>query len=246
MTTHYKCVTLVAISILFIPGITPRAAAKRQLFEVYKPVIVIDPGHGGENTGAGGTEGTVEKAVVLRFAQILKAELDREYRVVLTRSDDSPVDLEIRTSLANHNKADVFISLHTGGSFVHSTSGVLIYYYQDFSGEYQDQDQTTPDEGQDQDTPVLWNRAQIRHQENSRILANLIQSNLSALSAVEESQVRSAPLLVLQGANMPAILIEIGYLTNPADEKKMTDQAFLTDFARAIKKGIDQFFEQEQ
>jgi N-acetylmuramoyl-L-alanine amidase len=223
-----------------------QAVAKKPLFDAFRRVIVVDPGHGGEDSGAGGTDGTMEKAVTLGFAQILKVELEPEYRVFLTRSDDSPQVLEIRTSLANHHKADVFISIHTGGSFVHSTSGVFVYHYQDFSGDHQNQDEYNPDQGRNQNLPVLWNRAQSQHQEKSRILANLIHFNLSALSAVEESQVQSAPLLVLQGANMPAILIEIGYLTNPSDEKKLTDQGFLTDFARAIRKGIDQFFEQEQ
>ena len=77
------------------------------------------------------------------------------------------------------------------------------------------------------------------------MLADLIHTHLSGSDTIQESRIQGAPLLVLQGANMPAILIEIGYLTNPADEKKLTDQGFLKEFARAIRKGIDEYFEQE-
>ena len=104
--------------------------AKEPLFEAYKRVIVLDPGHGGRECGARGPDGTLEKTVTLALARLIAAELERDFKVTLTRTDDYHVDLNDRTALANHLKADVFISFHTGGSFVYSTTGTIIYYYQ--------------------------------------------------------------------------------------------------------------------
>ena len=222
-----------------LTGIAGNAIAKQQLFEAYKRVIAIDPGHGGDDSGARGPDSASEKAVTLNLAQILAAELQREYKVVLTRSDDSTLDLDQRTALANHHQADLFISIHTGGSFVHSTSGMSIYHYQDFSGE-------PPPRKPDKNTPILWDQAQSRHLAKSRELAGLINTRLGGLEGVEESRIQGAPLLLLQAANMPAVLIEIGCLTNPAEEKKLSDQHFLADLARAIRRAIDEYFEQAQ
>ena len=246
MATHYQRVILVVIASFFLTGIANQAIAKQQLFEAYKRVIAIDPGHGGDESGANGPDGTTEKAVTLGLAQILATELKREYKVVLTRTDDYPVDIDERTALANHHKADLFISIHTGGSFVHSTSGILIYHYQDFSEDPQNRGENTPSRKQDKNTPILWDRVQSRYLEKSRVLAHLINTRLSGLSVVKESRVQGAPLLLLQGANMPSILIEIGYLTNPAEGKRLSDQQFLTELAKEISRGIDEYFEQEQ
>jgi N-acetylmuramoyl-L-alanine amidase len=179
------------------------------------------------------------------MAQILAAELQRGYRVVLTRSDDNQVDIEMRTALANHHKADLLISIHTGGSFAHSTSGILIYHYQDFTEISRQRAENTRIREQDQSRPILWDRVQSRHLAKSRVLAGLINTRLASLAAVSESRVQGAPLLVLQGADMPAIIIEIGYLTNPTEEKKLNDQRYLADLASAIHQGIDEFFKQD-
>jgi N-acetylmuramoyl-L-alanine amidase len=223
----------------FLTGIAGNAIAKQQLFEAYRRVIVIDPGHGGDEPGAVGPDSASEKAVTLNLAQLLAAELQREYKVALTRSDDSTLDLDQRTALANHHQADLFISIHTGGSFVHHTSGMSIYHYQDFS-------EAPPPHKPDKNTPILWDRAQTRHLAKSRELAGLIGTRLGRLEAVEERRIQGAPLLLLQAANMPAVLIEIGYLTNPAEGKKLSDQRFLTDLAREIRRAIDEYFEQER
>jgi N-acetylmuramoyl-L-alanine amidase len=223
----------------FLTGIAGDAIAKQQLFEAYRRVIVIDPGHGGDEPGAVGPDSASEKAVTLNLAQLLAAELQREYKVALTRSDDSTLDLDQRTALANHHQADLFISIHTGGSFVHHTSGMSIYHYQDFP-------EAPPPYKPDKNTPILWDRAQTRHLAKSRELAGLIGTRLGRLEAVEERRIQGAPLLLLQAANMPAVLIEIGYLTNPAEGKKLSDQRFLTDLAREIRRAIDEYFEQER
>jgi N-acetylmuramoyl-L-alanine amidase len=245
MQIHYRRVIWVLMAGFFLAAGATASIAKKPLFEDYKQVIAIDPGHGGDEAGAKGPNGTIEKAVTLSMAQILAADLQRGYRVVLTREDDNQVDLEMRTALANHHKADLLISIHTGGSFVHSASGILIYHYQDFA-EVSPQRAENPRIGEPgQSRPILWDRVQDRHLEKSRVLAGLINTRLDRLAVAPQSRVQGAPLRVLQGADMPAIIIEIGYLTNPTEEKKLNDQRYLADLASAIHQGIDEFFKQD-
>ena len=246
MLHHFKRIIFVVLASFFLAGSPAQVMAKQQLFEAYKPVIVLDPGHGGDEIGARGADGTTEKTVTLTLARLLAGELEREYKVVLTRTDDSQVDLDNRTALANHHKAALFISLHTGGSFAHSTSGTSVYHYQNFSETSDNQAENPAGPGKDDSGPILWDFAQYRHLEKSRTLARIINARLSSLDAGEENQLQGAPLAVLQGADMPAILIEFGYLTNPTEEKKLRDQNYLIDLALAISRGIDEYFSQEQ
>lgn len=246
MSTYYQRVILVVIAGFFLTGMANEAFAKKPLFEDYKQVIVIDPGHGGEDSGARGSDDTTEKAITLNLARILATELQREYKVVLTRTDDNQANLEKRTALSNHHKADLLISLHTGGSLVHSTSGIFIYHYQDFAGNPPKRYENKLSRDRDKTAPILWDQAQSRHLEKSRVLARLINRRLNNSNNDKESRVQGAPLLLLQGANMPAILIEIGYLSNAAEEKQLTDQHYLTGLAKKIRRGIDEYFEQQQ
>jgi len=227
-------------------GMAGETFAKKPLFEDYKRMIAIDPGHGGDDSGATGADGKSEKTIVLRLAQILETELKREYRVILTRTDDIRVQLEERTAQANHHKADLLISIHTGGSLVHGTTGFFIYHYQAAGKNPAEPGAIMPNRGLADNGPILWERVQERHLANSRILARLIHTSLTDSGIVQESRVQGAPLLLLQGANMPAILIEIGYLTNPAEEEKLSDQRYLINLAKQISRGIDAYFEQEQ
>ena len=246
MSTYYQRLILVVIAGFFLTCMANEASAKKPLFEDYKRVIAIDPGHGGEDTGARGSDGTTEKAVTLNLARKLAIELKREYKVVLTRTDDSRVNLEKRTALANHHKADLLISLHTGGSLLHSISGIFIYHYQDFAENLPKRNENQLSLEQDKTAPILWDQAHSRHLGKSRILAHLINRHLNSSTNDKESRVQGAPLLLLQGANMPGIIVEIGYLSNAAEEKQLTDQHYLTDLAKKIRRGVDDYFRHQQ
>jgi len=217
------------------------AAAKQPLFDAYRRIIVLDPGHGGRESGARGADGTTEQAVALTLAQLIAAELQRDYKVTLTRTDDYHVDLDNRTALANHLKADVFVSLHTGGSFVYSTAGPIIYHYQNASKSSSSRGETPALPDENNDTTILWDRVQSSYLEKSRILAGVISARLSTMNSMKNIRIQGAPLTVLKGAQMPAILIEVGYLTNPADEKNLRNNRFLTDVAAQISRGIEDF-----
>jgi N-acetylmuramoyl-L-alanine amidase len=215
--------------------------AKQPLFDAYRRVIVLDPGHGGRDIGARGAEGTLEKAVAMDLAQLIAAQLQRDYKVTLTRTDDYHVDLDNRTALANHLNADLFVSLHTGGSFVYGTAGPIVYYYQNASKFSSTRGQNPASQGENDNRPIPWNRLQDNYRERSRILAGMIHSRLSTINSFKNSRVQGAPLAVLQGAHMPAILIEVGYLTNPAEEKNLRNNRFLMNVAAEISKGIEDF-----
>ncbi len=244
MKTYRSFLIWTVMAVLLHSGMAGETFAKKPLFEDYKRMIAIDPGHGGTDSGAIGADGKSEKTIVLHLAQILETELKREYRVILTRTDDSRVGLEERTAQANHHQADLLISIHTGGSLVHGTSRFFIYHYQVADEKPAEPGAITPNRGQAGNGPILWEKVQERHLTNSRILARLIVSSLTDSGIAEKSQVQGAPLLLLQGANMPAILIEIGYLTNPAQEEKLSDQRYLINLARQISRGVDAYFEQ--
>lgn len=234
-------VILILWSLIF--GAIP-AEAKQPLFDAYRRIIVLDPGHGGREIGAQGADGTVEKAVALELAQLIAAELQGDYKVTLTRTDDYHVDLDARTALANHLKANVFVSLHTGGSFVYGTAGPIVYYYQNASKSSSTWGEGPALQSGNNIRPIPWNRLQDRYRERSRILAGMIHSRLSTMNSIKNSRVQGAPLAVLQGAHMPAILIEAGYLTNPAEEKKLRNHRFLMNVAAEISKGIEDFLSQ--
>jgi N-acetylmuramoyl-L-alanine amidase len=218
------------------------AASGQFPVSIQKKIIVLDPGHGGYDNGAKGPDGALEKTAAMEFSRILAEELNKTYEVVLTRTDDYFVDLLTRTATANHLNADLFISIHTGGSFLHQASGISLYYYEKastsaFGPETDSMETLKP-------TPLLtpWSDIQNKHQNASKTLAELIQNRINETPQFK-AEIQGAPLVVLEGADMPAVLIEIGYITNSVDEKSLSDISPLTDIADRIKSGIDDFFQ---
>ena len=208
--------------------------------------VVLDPGHGGHDNGAVGPEGTLEKSVALGLAQLIEGQLKKNYKMILTRSGDYRVNIPDRTAVANHLKADLFISIHTGGSFLHQAKGITIFYYKELSGHALEIGADSSKQGNAANPKTLWDNIQTVHIASSKALAQIIQNNISSQLEFSKSKIQNADLMVLKGADMPAILIEVGYLTNPADEKKLQSPEFLTDFATAISNGIDDYFQNHQ
>ena len=118
--------------ILFICTLMPDANARQSLFEEDMPLVVIDPGHGGNDAGARSPNHTLEKTITLNLARILAQQLKVRYRVILTRNEDYGLDLAARTAVANHANAEIFISLHTGSSFIHNINEAAVYFYLPF------------------------------------------------------------------------------------------------------------------
>lgn len=238
-------ITLIFFLLIFTFPVTTEANPKKMRFHLQKKTIVIDPGHGGYETGGRGPDGTFEKSVTLKFAQVLAEELGKTYKTMLTRTDDHWADIPARSAAANHVDADMFISIHTGGSFLHQASGMSLYYYKKTSKSTLTLDPDSSKEFKNDNTEVSWANIQDRHQQNSKILAELVRDRIGRQTQYKP-EIQGAPLMVLEGADMPAILIEIGYITNPVDEKSLHDIEVLTQIAKAMKNGIDDFFEKLQ
>jgi N-acetylmuramoyl-L-alanine amidase len=234
-----------AAMFLVVFGVAPAAVSKKPILPMYNAIIVLDPGHGGNDIGAQSTAEIEEKAVTLNMAQLIASRLGKDYKVVLTRTDDYLLDIPGRTSVANHLQADLFISLHAGGSFQHSAGGTSVFYYETASEPSRTDKSTALDPLTDIDSPVLWNHIQEKYLTSSKKFAKITHARIFTITQDPDSSVQGAPLVVLKGADMPAILIELGYLTNPNESKALVDQNFLTLLADAISKGIREYLSQK-
>ena len=237
-------ITCLALTCLFFPlhGSDEEATAANR--GRMKKTIVIDPGHGGHDTGATSSGGTLEKTVALSLARLIESELKGKYRVILTRTDDYGLDVPQRTDIANHAKADVFISIHTGGSFEHQAGGITIYYFSEKSSSLSPDKKPTGRATLDDDQ-ILWDRLQQRHVTSSRRLAQRLRKHINQQINFMQCRITTAPLLVLRGADMPAVLFEAGYLTNPDNEKYLSNEKDLLKIARAMAAGIEGFISRD-
>mmetsp|Transcript_22508 Transcript_22508/g.10873 ORF Transcript_22508/g.10873 Transcript_22508/m.10873 type:complete len:155 (-) Transcript_22508:665-1129(-) len=143
-----------------------------------------------------------------------------------------------RAAVANHEKADIFISLHTGGSFLHNSEGIAIYYYSGLEKIDSDRkSETMPNRL----SPVIWNTIQNSHIENSRFFAETLNKEFAELFEIPV-KIFMTQMVVLSGVNSPAVLIEIGFLTNPTEEIKLCDKLVLLEYAKYISIAVDKFF----
>ncbi|RJQ65332.1 MAG: N-acetylmuramoyl-L-alanine amidase [Desulfobacteraceae bacterium] len=216
-----------------VPG---SIADPRDPFAVQRGKVALDAGHGGKNLGGRGPRGALEKDICLSLVRRVTTEMEPDYQIVLTRSDDYNVALHERTALANNQKAELFISIHTAAGFLQATTGITIYSFHPVEKETGG---AVPPSASD--AGIFWNRAQMPHAPASRALAETLRQTLSALPGVPEVRVLQAPLAVLKGAQMPAVLIELGYLTNPGTEEGLNAEERQTVYARAIAQGIDNY-----
>ena len=213
--------------------------------------VAIDADHGGEEHGARGPQGTLEKNVTLGVARRLKAELEARLgvRVILTRETDATVGLDERAALANNNKCDLFISLHANASIRSSAAGAEVFYLS--LDEYGDQAQRIA-KGETEALPVvgggvrnieviLWEMAQARYIEQSAVLAQAIESTLRERVPMSPRAIQQAPFRVLVGANMPAVLVEMGFITNADQEKQLNSDGFQTTIVKALVDSIAQY-----
>jgi N-acetylmuramoyl-L-alanine amidase len=211
--------------------------------------IVLDPGHGGHDTGTVGPEGLREKDLVLDVAKRLGALIEERLgsEVIYTRADDVFVPLERRTEIANEAKADLFLSIHANSSTLHSVAGVETYYLNfttskaalEVAARENAGSQKTIYELQD----LLEKIALKDKVEESREFATRIQSALFSASAKGDSRardrgIRKAPFVVLIGATMPSVLSEIGFISNAHDESIMKRPEYRERLAEALYKGL--------
>jgi len=212
--------------------------------------IVIDPGHGGKDGGVRGAEGALEKELTLVIARRARAAIESGLgiRVLLTREDDRSVPLEERTAVANNNKADLFLSLHANGSLRTATRGASIYVAA-FSDSDRAEAALSPSRvpifgGGLRDIELVpWDFAQVRHVDQSTELAHILERELQNRVPLDARAVDRAPFRVLASANMPAILVELGYLTNADQEQQLRAAEFQNTLVQAISDAVLKFRE---
>jgi len=240
-----------------------RAAAPVQVKPVFvgKPKVVIDPGHGGKDPGAIGVGGLLEKDVNLRIGLMLRDKLRQMgYRVIMTREDDTFIELEERAAVANRVGADLFISIHANSSRSPSARGVETYYVDD-RGPYsatarammalRSAQSSPPSQVLGTDAPltglakaVLYGALLEEFRKESRELALAVQSSLSGILGVPNRGAHgNKGLRVLRYSRCPGILVEVGFLSNPQTAAKLRSSAYCDRIAGAIASAVNRYFE---
>lgn len=211
--------------------------------------VVIDAGHGGHDTGMIGQNGLREKDVVLDIAlelgRLVEQNLGAE--VVYTRTDDTYVKPAVRTKVANNAKADLFVSIHANASSVRSVRGIETYYLNlttdAWAMSVASRENAASDHSVHELRDLLGKIAQQDRIAESREFAKQMQAAIfsgltKGTNGLRNRGVRQAPLIVLIGAQMPAILAEVGFLSNPTDEKLFRDKAYRKQVAQHLYDGV--------
>lgn len=223
-----------------------------------KPLIVLDPGHGGIDTGATGVAGTLEKAIVLDFAKLLKAKLDESglYTVHMTREEDTFIPLAKRVQIGHDLEADLFISIHAdsvrrGRKYAR---GATVYTLSDKASDQLAEDLAEIENMSDviagvelqeeptEVTDILLDLARRETRSFSVYFARTLVSELKSAVRLINNPHRSAGFRVLKAHDVPSVLVELGYLSNEHDEKLLISEEWRERMAGAMSEAIHGFF----
>ncbi|HEX6178995.1 MAG TPA: N-acetylmuramoyl-L-alanine amidase [Thermoanaerobaculia bacterium] len=229
--------------------VSPGTGTRRPSEPLGIRTIVIDPGHGGKEVGAVGPSGLMEKEVTLSVARKLASALESRIgaRVVLTRDDDSQVSLDQRTALANQYRADLFLSVHMNAAVVKDAKGSETYFLSleasdDLARRAAETENAAAGRGADDDLKlILWDLAHQEYLHESSRLAQTIQEEMNRATGVQNRGVKQAPFKVLLGATMPAALVEVGFISNPEEERKLQSGEFQDLMVTALVKAIERY-----
>ena len=216
--------------------------------------IVIDAGHGGHDQGTEGPHGLVEKELVLDVAQrvgkLIEERLNAE--VIYTRSDDTFIPLEGRTAIANQKKADLFLSIHANSSPFPRIAGMETFYL-NFSDSKDALDVAARENASSQKSifelqDIIQKITLHEKLDESREFASRIQGALFSFSSrnipgQKNRGVKKAPFVVLIGANMPSVLAEIGFLSNPREESLLKKSDYRQKLAESLYRGVAKYAE---
>jgi N-acetylmuramoyl-L-alanine amidase len=211
--------------------------------------VVVDPGHGGHDVGAVSRRGIMEKNVNLGVAKELRRYLEKEsdLKVVLTRDNDSYLELADRAEIANSSGGDLFLSLHCNSWFNAGAHGLETYFLSPAQSDWaksveaaeNQAGRPTGPEGDPGDVEfIVWELVQNQFISSSSHLAETIQTDVTRDLGLPNRGVRQAGFRVLVGAYMPAVLIELGFLSHAQEEKRLGDSTYQRQLARAIGDAI--------
>lgn len=222
-----------------------------------RPLIVIDPGHGGADGGAEAPNGVKEKDIVLTFARELRrllVAMDR-FDVAMTRDDDSFVRLEERVQLARANKADLFVSIHADAFLDPNVRGASIYVRDQRATDELDKVLAdnenrsdlvagfAPPDVDERVTSILVELMRRETRRQSYIIANDMLQAIGSNTTLRRFPLRKANFLVLQAPEVPSVLVELGFISNDADVANLTAGGWRDKTAEALASGISTYFD---
>ncbi len=215
--------------------------------------VVIDPGHGGDELGTQGAKGSLEKEITLSVARRLRTLIESRLglKVFLTRDDDRTMSLDERSAFANNRRADVFLSIHANSAVRPALKGAEVYYLtveradEEARKRADDNSTTLPALGGGNRAIdlILWETAQARYLEQSAALAGFVEQSFRGRIEMSPRAVQQAPFRVLVGANMPAALVEIGYLSNAEQETQLISASYQDQVAQSLLDALIKFRE---
>jgi N-acetylmuramoyl-L-alanine amidase len=234
----------------FVPEITPSPGSLVEQLGLTVRTIMIDPGHGGKDPGAMGN-GLRESALTLRMARLVGQMLQKKgFTVLYTRTSDRFISLEQRTALANDKKADLFVSLHVNANNDKNVSGLETYFLDlarsSSAAHVAARENAVSVKGISDLQFILTDLMLNAKLQESREMANFVHDRFVARVTKagftpKDNGVRSAPFFVLMGARMPAILVELGYLSNDDDAARLKSPKFQERIAEGIVEGIQEY-----
>jgi N-acetylmuramoyl-L-alanine amidase len=249
---HTHTAVLARVFVLAWIGAASVAAADEVAPERFD-IVVIDAGHGGDDTGAHGKRGIVEKELVLdvsrRLAKILR---ERSLQVVMTRKDDRFVPLEERFALANDARGDLFVSIHANAIRNAEIRGVETFFLA-LAASDDEARQVASRENDAFATPtsspavgdplsaILGDLIESEYMRESNEFARLAQSGLAGADSAHSRGVKQAPFVVLQGVQMPSALVEIGFITNAEDASRLGSPKGRESVAAALADAVTEF-----
>jgi N-acetylmuramoyl-L-alanine amidase len=189
-----------------------------------KHLVIIDPAHGGTDFGVKISDKEYEKKLTLAISLLIKKELDKSgnIRIQLTRSSDEDISL----------KSELIVSIHVNAGFGKNSTGYELYFpgFKAASAEKSDSKE------------ILKDMARNKYLNESVRLAQLIQKNMDSVFPKKSRGLRDAPIAILEGLSIPAVIVEIGFATNPEDRKKIVDGNIQNEIALALSKSIKDYF----
>lgn len=229
---------------------TPTQQSKRK-------IIVIDAGHGGVDPGAIGYKGTYEKKITFFMAKELKEELDKnsKYKVYLTRNRDVFIPLRDRVKIARKYDADLFISIHADSAKNRKAKGLSVYTLSETASDKEAEALAEKENKADivaglnfadhtkEVSDILLSLAQRETNNSSSEFANILSSEMSKIVKTVSNTHRFAGFAVLKAPDVPSVLLELGYLSNPDEEKLLRQEKYRKKLAKATVKAVNKFFQ---
>ncbi len=243
--------------------VAQKASSNRQYIKEEsnkKKIIVLDPGHGGHDPGAIGYSGVYEKNITLAFGRELKALLDKtgKYKVYLTRNTDKFIPLRDRVKIARKYKADLFMSLHADSAKNRSAKGLSVYTLSETASDKEAAALAERENKADviaglnlvehskEVSDILINLAQRETMNRSSEFAGFMVQEMKKKVKLVSNTHRFAGFAVLKGPDVPAVLLEMGYLSNRQEEKQLQQKSYRKKLGEATVKAIDRYFDNMQ